>query len=336
MKLKKITSPVLLVISSLILFSCSSSTELIKKKYHPGYYIAHSWGKEKKKNAQTSKRNTGTKEQKKHVAITESHNQKYSPLDSIALPYGSSDFLKCSVTNSDKLIASTEKTRDRKINTQKAKLPQFTNKRHFPSSHSFQLNHDDTSKKKQIPLLYKVAIVFLLLCLVSLLFGLLSVLFPEVLFLAYAGAIFPEAWLIGIVHAIIGLINYWKTPAPLSLETKHNDIFSRISFILTIVEFVLLLSIIVATFFALHSLSPLITLIEIFMTVFLVSFVCSIVGLINVLKNPEQVRKNRLKAILNCLFSIVPAILLVAWLIAVASFIYAAIPYVAFLIFILH
>ena len=304
----------------ILICSCHHSVELVKRKYMPGYYIAT-----------TGEKKTPTVIHKKNA------------LDSLlCMPVKEVSFLKPSVINSDDLVASTER-----IETKKATEPYIKSVRSSVAPHDkhdhfrYLLGesfHPEETKPAPtaIPMLNKIAIMFLLLCLLSLAFALASYVFRSVPFLSSAGAIFPELWLIGIALAIIGFFKSLKNADPTNTEPKRLNRFSKIAFILEILGALNFLLIVPATFLILYSIMPLLILVYLLSAISLISFTFSTIGLIKTLQDPEQLKKNKLKAILISILSLVPIGLMIAWFIAVGTFLSAAIPYFAFLLFILH
>ncbi len=331
MKFKKLLTNALLAGSSLLLFSCHNSLEIIKKRYSPGYYVAFS-GQKEKKNPPTALHHPADSIAVKPLVHIAAH--------AFEEPVTHPDLLKPSVIDPVNLTASVEKTETTRPKRKQTKQFQSVSKNHEQKcTHYFLPDSsypDDVSAKPKIPLLYKIAIIFLLLFLLSLLFAFASAIFPAINFLAYAGAVFPELWVTGIILAIIGFIKYRKIPDALSPELLHLNGFSKTAFILSAIELILLPFIVIATFLIVYSFTSLITLVLLFAALFLVSFVFGAIGLIKVLKDPMQSKKNRLKALLTAMFSIVPACLLIAWFVAVGTFIAAALPYFAAVLFILH
>ncbi len=325
MAIKNSLRYIFFIASTLFIFSCHSPVELVKRKYRPVYF-AYSGEKENKKS--TSNCNS-------------SDNLLHNPA-------WQSNFLNptnVNVHTKDNLLASIAKAETKKIKItepsvekQKIKFPQSNTSNHA-QDYSYHILSPSTPSDKPIaapatPLLYKISIICLSLCLLSLFCIFASYLFPAFPLLAYIAATFPESWLTGIILAIIGFIKYRKNPGP--AEPKRLERLSMIAFILSLMQFLVILFIIIATFLIIYSITPLIVLMYLFGAMALVSFVFGIIGLIRVLRDVQQSRKNRFKAILISIFSLVPVILMIAWFVAVGTFIAAALPYLTFLIFILH
>ena len=326
------------MISSLTLFSCSVS-EVIKKKYRPGFYLAHRGeNKSSVPFRKDTEKNTIQKENKKlNIAISSRKQDSVVP----------QLFLKSAISNditnkqnfSDNVTASSiTKKRDKSKNQKNNfKTGSREIKQGFHPQQVFQsLPQDPPTASPKVIWQFTVAIICLLLCLLGILCIFGYSLLPALHFLVYVAAVFPETWFCGILFSIIGFFKYRKNPENIPAEPKPLNFFSRLAFILEIVELIDVPLIIVATFLALFSIKPLIVLVVLMFVMSLVSFVAGIIGLIKTLKDPKQSRNNIIKAILISLCSLIPVCLVLAWFIAVGTALVAALPYLAAALFILH
>jgi len=320
MKSKKVLQYVFLGACILLFFSCGVS-EIVKKKYRPGFYIAHK-GEKKTPTVlpKDEKKNTFQKENKE-PDITVSIKKPDSITPQFFLNPEQTNITASSITKKK----SDFKTVSREI------------KRSLYPQHFFQsFPQDPPASSPKVIWQFKVAIICLSICLLGIICIFGYSLLPALHFLVYVAGIFPETWLAGILFSIIGFFKYRKNPENIPAEPKELNFFSRLSFILGIIELIDVPLIIIATALAIFSFTPLIVLTVLMLVMSATGFISGMIGLIKTLKDPKQSRKNIVKAILISLFSPVPFFLMLAWFIAVGTAIVAAAPYLAAALFILH
>ncbi len=324
MKSQKILRFIIFALTASLIFSCQYSFNLVKRRSRPGYYF--SLGREKNDEIDKLSGNT---------CLNPSNYLINNAIDSVINP-------------EEMLVGIDKQKRDNKRieNFIFSQSVTHLHPRNFSYGHkrnqTLHLNplphlNNGEPEKQKLPLIYKLAIIFLILSVFNLLTVILLSIFQPAnpfigLFYVLSGLSFPITRLTGIIIAAIGLFKNRKNPDP--TEPKPSDRFSRTALILQIAELIIVPLVIIATILLVISVFAhfvntmawiLLVLLILFFIMSLVSFIFSTIGLIRVLKDQEQSRSHRLKGLLISIFNLVVFALMVAWIIAVISAISAVV-----------
>jgi len=328
------------LVAIILVSSCNTSLNITKRHYKSGYYVSVGGGKNKHKDIIIEKPKNLTKND---INNSEKSENTTGPTLLASLDKSNKNVaseLFSEYKNEQSISEKTKKNLTKPIPIHKKSLKII--KRNIFNSPHFLTNPSTPEEKtswKDIPILYKIAIIFFLLCLLSLLFLLGSALFPTVELFSIIGATFPLTWLTGIIFSIIGVFKYKKTSKLSSstpTERKRLNIFSKIALILEFANLLAVLMIVIGTFLIVFTAFPILFFLYLFCGITIISFVFSIIGLIKTLKDPQQSQKNRILSILISILFWVPVGLFIAWIVAVGAALSAVLPYLPFLMMLIN